>query len=707
MELRYLVAALLLLVPSTLMGLTYPLVVQAADPEARGGGAGLYACNTAGATLGCLLAGFFGIGVLGISTTAQLAALGNVLCGLAVLALFHAGRSASPAVTPAASPAENSSDDPAPARAAVLAAAALAGASALAAEILWTRSLLPYVNSSSYAFSAILSTYLAGLALGSGWVAARASHLTPPRLAVRFGLLQLTLMVLLAATPHLLRMAEALVPGYVGIRQITSLGQLLRMMAGVFAKTGLVVLAPTLMMGASLPLCIALAVRGGLPGGKAAGLVSAVNTLGGIAGSALAGFVLLPLLGSRWALLVAGLGNLGAALLILPSAKARLRPPAVRGALVTGALLLVFLARPTVTTPFLGRLAAGSDTLLVDEGPQDTTAVIEQGPPGHRERLILSNGVSYAGDAPPAQRYMGLLGQLPVLLADDAGQALVICVGTGTTAANVAVFAEVRRLDLVDISPAVHKTLPLFVQVNRAVWTDPRVELHAADGRQFMTRAPQGYGVITLEPPPPRAAGAASLYTIELYQRARASLRQGGAIAQWLPLHGMTEAEILMLARTFMAVFPESALFLLNPYEAALLSSPSALPVDLDRLRRQLDPIAVRAALGRIGFDTRDTDRLAAQVLALAASHGDRLRRLVGDGPVVTDNRPLIEQFGVLLANSAAGRLDSDGRRGLLRRLVADHGPPLPGRGAPLPDLPAASEAVHAQVRAWLAAVER
>jgi spermidine synthase len=222
-----------------------------------------------------------------------------------------------------------------------------------------------------------------------------------------------------------------------------------------------------------------------------------------------------------------------------------------------------------------------------------------------------------------------------------------------------------------------------------------------------MTRAPQGYGVITLEPPPPRAAGAASLYTIELYQRARASLRQGGAIAQWLPLHGMTEAEILMLARTFMAVFPESALFLLNPYEAALLSSPSALPVDLDRLRRQLDPIAVRAALGRIGFDTRDTDRLAAQVLALAASHGDRLRRLVGDGPVVTDNRPLIEQFGVLLANSAAGRLDSDGRRGLLRRLVADHGPPLPGRGAPLPDLPAASEAVHAQVRAWLAAVER
>jgi spermidine synthase len=405
-------------------------------------------------------------------------------------------------------------------------------------------------------------------------------------------------------------------------------------------------------------------------------------------------------------LLVVGFGNFLAALLVLVPNSTRGSRRLASLAITVAVALLALALRPADSPPFLGRLAQGARPLLVDEGPQDTTAVIEQGPPGKRDRIILSNGVSYAGDAPASQRYMGLLGHLPVLLSDDAGQCLVICVGTGTTAANLATHDEVRQLDLVDISPAIHKTLPLFAHVNHSVWKDPRVQMHEADGRQFMTRAPRNYGVITLEPPPPRAAGAASLYTIGFYKRARASLRPGGAIAQWLPLHGLTEAEIFMLARTFLAVFPDAALFLLNPDEAALLGSPSPLVFDVDRVRRRLESPAVLAALARIGFATDDAGHLAADLLALAPVSGPALREMVGEGPVVTDNRPLIEQFGFVLAGDASARLDPDGRRGLLRQLAHITAPALHIRGVALPDLPAAAEALRMRILAWLAQAE-
>jgi spermidine synthase len=433
----------------------------------------------------------------------------------------------------------------------------------------------------------------------------------------------------------------------------------------------------------------------------------ALNTVGGVAGSLLAGFALLPGLGSGKALLIVGLGNFLAALLVLVPSTPRGNRRLATLALTAVVALLAFAIRPGATSPFLGRLAQGAQPLLVDEGPQDTTAVIEQGPPGQRERIILSNGVSYAGDAPAAQRYMGLLGHLPVLLSEDASQSLVICVGTGTTAANLATHDEVHRLDLVDISPAVHKTLPLFAHVNHSVWNDPRVRMHEADGRQFVTRALRNYGVITLEPPPPRAAGAASLYTIGFYERVHASLRPGGVLAQWLPLHGLTEAEILVLARTFLAVFPNAALFLLNPDEAALLGSPSPLVFDADRVRRRLASPAVRAALARIGFATDDAGHLAADLLALAPAGGPALLRLVGDGPVVTDNRPLIEQFGFILAADVSSGLDHDGRRGLLRRLANLAAPDLSSRGAVLPDLPAAQAALRLRILGWLAQAER
>jgi spermidine synthase len=368
------------------------------------------------------------------------------------------------------------------------------------------------------------------------------------------------------------------------------------------------------------------------------------------------------------------------------------------------ALALVLALSPGRAIPFVGRLAEGHTLVLVDEGPQDTTAVVDIGAGTQRQRLIFSNGISYTGDNAPSRRYMRLLGHLPVLLADDPRESLVICVGTGMTAAAVARHPSVSTLDLVDISPVVSRTLPLFAHVNDRVFENPRVRIHEADGRQFMGRVPRSFGVITLEPPPPRAAGAASLYTAEIYQRAKASMQPGGMLAQWLPLHGLSETELWLLTRTFVRVFPQAALFVLNPDEAALIGSPGPLIVDLARLRERLEIPAVKASLAGIGFATDDPAQLAAAVLAIAPVHGETLARLAGEGPIVTDDRPLAETFAVLLGTADGQRRhEEDGRNAFYRRVLAAPWAPLPTNAT----LPPGYAAASAQLRAELEALAR
>jgi spermidine synthase len=243
----------------------------------------------------------------------------------------------------------------------------------------------------------------------------------------------------------------------------------------------------------------------------------------------------------------------------------------------------------------------------------------------------------------------------------------------------------VRSLALVDISPVVQRTLPLFAHVNDRVWTDPRVTVVRADGRQFLGASRRPWGVVTLEPPPPRAAGAASLYTTEIYQRARRSLRPGGIIAQWLPLHGLTEAELLLITRTFVQVFPESALFMLNSHEAALVGSPGPLVLDLGRLRDRMGVPSVASSLAEIGFPSGTVESQLAELVALAPLYGPALARFAGPGPVITDDRPLAESFAAVL--SGGGRAQplpagtEPGRAAFVHRLLTHpwQTPPLSG----------------------------
>jgi spermidine synthase len=162
----------------------------------------------------------------------------------------------------------------------------------------------------------------------------------------------------------------------------------------------------------------------------------------------------------------------------------------------------------------------------------------------------------------------------------------------------------------------------------------------------FLARAPEAhYDVITLEPPPPRAAGVAALYSREFYQHARRALAEGGALAQWLPIHGMTNDELRMLARTFQQVFPDAKLIEIQEIEAALIG--------VKGQGADAATIAARMAESGVAEQLRALNVLPP--LSLPTLSAAALRAALGEGPIVSDDHPRIEHFAAGLPSEGPG----------------------------------------------------
>ena len=169
---RFACAFAVLILPTSLMGATLPLIVKSAvaqEPRIGGRIGLLYAVNTAGAIIGALTAGFYFISEVGVDRSFVLAAAVNVGIGLVAVAV---GAKALPtAQLPAAAPGADAAPRPdsltARQRRSVLWTFFLSGLLSLALEIVWFRMLVVYLRPTAYAFTIMLAVVLAGIAIGS------------------------------------------------------------------------------------------------------------------------------------------------------------------------------------------------------------------------------------------------------------------------------------------------------------------------------------------------------------------------------------------------------------------------------------------------------------------------------------------------------------------------------------------------------------
>lgn len=223
--------------------------------------------------------------------------------------------------------------------------------------------------------------------------------------------------------------------------------------------------------------------------------------------------------------------------------------------------IAAFCALPLATLPLAMRPAlvgarnfdTSTKRVLRQESDRITTASVALDL-ARSELVLYTDEFSAAGG--DRSGYMRALGLLAERFAGERGDRVVICLGTGTTAATLARASAGATVDIVEISPAVLRVSDAFVTQHEAWSKSARV--HVTDGRHFVERAaPESLAALTLEPLLPQAPGSVHLYSVEFYRAVFRALREDGVCVQWLPTHALDPEAFAALLASFCDVFGE------------------------------------------------------------------------------------------------------------------------------------------------------
>jgi spermidine synthase len=650
--LRFVVSFLILLVPTTAMGLTLPVLIE--DPTLQQTNFGraigfLYGSNTLGAVAGAVLGEGYLIATLGLRGTSLVAGLAVCLAAIAAVFVARIGSNASEAIPKPAFPLRLHVSYRLPWR--LLFASFGTGCVLLCLEVIWFRFLRLYVVSSATAFAVMLAIVLAGIGLGSLFAGViqgfnrhrRRDPLTSyGRAAVRGG--SLSVLLLLAAIATLL--SYLFFPG-----------EMVKTPAGAFslaswyqiALLSIALMFPVAFLSGIVFPYIAASVQATVEDRmNSAGVTTLFNTTGAAIGPLFASFILLPCIGYQWSLVFCAV--VYALLSVLVSERSNWsirRPtglilPALCAAMI---LLLVIFPYHRAESHF----AHASRPYEIDEhgkvlahvvkrieGTSDTYQLLRRdffGEPYYYR--LLTNAFSMSATNPRNQRYMRLFAYLPLALRPEAKDALLICYGCGVTADALLDGPNIKRLDIVDISKEVFSLADFYSGINySSPLRDPRVRAIVQDGRFFLQASPQQYDIITGEPPPPKVAGSVNLYTEEFFSLMKSRLKEDGIATFWLPLNQLKVEESKAILRAFHNAFPNALVWASADQQWIMMGIKGpGRRVDEEELRRFWSGPAGED-LRRIGVEVPQ------QLAALFLMDGEEIGRITRDVAPLKDNYP-------------------------------------------------------------------
>ncbi|QRN96140.1 fused MFS/spermidine synthase [Archangium violaceum] len=621
----------LVLLPTLLMGATFPLMVAAARREGIqvSGVNVLYALNTLGASLGTVACGFVMIPALGVRGSVGAGAVLNLLAAAACVPALLARSEPGPA---------SSSESEAPSEAGstpdggstalpqwvLLLVAASSGLLTLGAEVAWTRLSSYFLGNRAYAFSTLMACVLVSLAVGS-WLAERLMRRFGHRLPELLG----GVLVLSAG----LMMACAAMSEW-WIHHQAEVERTLPPAGGVFFTArilqALVLLAPMMLaMGCLFPLSLTASRLTRERSGLAAGLFYLVNTVGSVAGSLLVGFWVLPAVG-----VYRGIGYLVAFACVMAAVVfgfgVRSRLPKLAG---LGAVTVVVTLVPLALPEELVTLDAKEQLVYRAEDRYGVFQV--NGLPGGL--LSVSNNntklVHYLGAANTAY-VQQMQGHLALFFRPEAKTAVVLGSGYGITAGALGLYPQLERIDAVEIVPGMVEAADLFMPHNLGYHRNPRVRVVVDDGRHYLTRQKDRFDIVSINISDPRLPGGASLLHSDFYDIVKQRLTEGGVVIQ----HAFgTEMRLVLstLGRSFKHVrlFPSYQ----NGFNVVASDQPLvADPGKIDALTRIP---AVHGALRGIGI----IEPLRAGEVFSQGLTPEQLPNLFNDSRVATDDFPLLE----------------------------------------------------------------
>jgi spermidine synthase len=653
---RFIAAALLLIVPTTMMGATLPVLARhfAGDGEAAGTrrriGAtvgGLYALNTFGEVTGTFFGGFVLLPAIGVTATNYAAA--GINLALAVLVLVTRNRRPERDPEPAAAAEPDDFIATPRDRRLALVAFGLSGAAAMVCQVLWTRALAIVIGSSVYSFTLILLAFLIGLGCGAA-LCARLLHRSR-RPTAWLGLVHFAVAATIALS---VRLMDRLPGAFLALLRGGSFS-----VDGIifcqFVLAALAVLPATLCMGAVLPLTVRIYAARRERVGRDVGIAYSVNTLGAIVGSFAAGFLVLPLLGLERGL------KLGA-FISLALAAAFLLVGASRRVVAAMALCLVGLGIARLPRWSLEHFSAGLFRVSIareiieadkwslprleyyHDGIATTVSVEKWG----KTLALKNNGKVDAsnGDDMATQIMVGLM---PLIFHPTAlerpPKVAVIGFGSGVTIGAVSQF-PIGHADVVELEPAVVEAgVRYFGPYNHHPESNPKIRVLIGDGRNFLNQAPalgpaaDRYDVIISEPSNPWITGVSNLFTTDYWTLARGRLAEDGVFCQWAQLYEMSPRNIKTILRSFASVFPYTYVFAAEDLssDVILVAANHPLPLDVKSLERNFAHPTLGPELRRGGVGS------AEDVISYLLLTPDEIPAFTAGSPVNTDDNALIE----------------------------------------------------------------
>ncbi len=640
---RFALSFLLLIVPATLMGGTLPVLSKFFVTKLKQLGwdiGHLYSANNLGAVVGVCLAGFFLIQTIGMTATVYLAAAVNLLIGLSVLLMRRSLRGSHNAVTTSddhtTSPRREESPSgqsalPYPRYVVTLAlwAFAIEGFTTLSYEVIWTRILVGLSPQKTvHLFSTIVISFILGLAIGS-FIAARLIDRAKNLLTI-FGFLEMAigalgilLLPIFAGLPAIVTRIYA-APSQswlstVGIEHLLFL---------------LLMILPTIAMGATFPIVGKIYTRSLKGLGRRIGNIGCLDTIGSIFGAFVAGFVLIPFVGVRNAVVITAVINLIiGAVLIFVHPYARFGTKAATAVLFLSVIAFTcFGVMPgTDLTYLLGRTPDTTE-IYYREGIGATIAVLQK-PNGVKAMLI--NGAYTAFSNYQDMRVHQMLAYLPSLLHKDPQNALVIGLGMGVTADSL-MQPGIKEVDCVEISPAVLEASDkCFARENHEVLRNPRLNVILDDGRSHLLITKKRYDIITSNAVHARLSP--NLYTSDFYRICKNRLTEDGVMCQWLPTNWMSEDEYKMLIRAFIHVFPHTSLWFTNAGHTLLVGTPQKISLDFGSFEARLRDEQITRDLSFGNLDQ------PAAFLAHYIAADDNLAAYISGVPMNSDDHPRVE----------------------------------------------------------------
>ena len=584
--LKFCLAFIVLLIPAFFMGGTWPVLSMLRLPAGK-----IYGLNTLGGAIGCLVAGFFLIPILGIKNATHVTIIINLFL---IVALFwlHV-RTKVPTIHHPPFTIQHSF-----LTILILSIYACNGFCALGLEVLWTRFLVFFVGGVTYSFTIMLTTFILGTALGSLLSYRWLDRLKNPVLVL--ALLEIGIGLTAILTPlefTRLHYWDSLLALWLQQSWAT-------IIIRKFIMAFLIMFLPALLLGAVFPLAVRINRSN-----YSMGLLYGLNAGACVPGAVITGFILIPVMGLQSSIILLSvlLIVMGLVLLFCSPVKP------IKWGLTTIVLLSGIFYFYYQIPGFKFELHKKGQIIYLKEGFNATAAVrqLPRDPFSSKPayRVVEVNGVNVAGSHPMLRTIQKLHGHLPILLykantLKNPHQVFILGLGTGE-ASYAATCHDIEQVDCLEIVGAEKGGVTYFKDINKNILDNPKFNLIIADARNYLLRTQKKYDIIANDAVHPEIN--INTFSREYFALCREHLHPQGIFTTWIPLFNLSPRNLQILLKTFGTVFPHISLwYALNGtnMHAVLIGSVQPLKINRSALNQELNRPLVNASLKEINLHT-------------------------------------------------------------------------------------------------------